>query len=62
MNNHTRLSINEKVGYGLGDTAFNLYFQMYINFLLFFYTNIFGDSCCCSRDAIYDFNILGYCQ
>ena len=42
MSNHTRLSIKEKVGYGLGDTASNLYFQMYINFLLFFYTDIFG--------------------
>jgi GPH family glycoside/pentoside/hexuronide:cation symporter len=37
-----RLSIREKVGYGLGDTASNLYFQMFINFLLFFYTDVFG--------------------
>jgi len=39
-----RLSIKEKVGYGLGDTASNLYFQMFINFLLFFYTDVFGIS------------------
>ncbi|MFZ5519217.1 MAG: MFS transporter [Candidatus Zhuqueibacterota bacterium] len=38
----TKLSFKEKVGYGLGDTASNLYFQMFINFLLFFYTDIFG--------------------
>ena len=37
-----KLSIKEKVGYGLGDTASNLYFQMFVNFLLFFYTDVFG--------------------
>ncbi len=37
-----KLTFKEKVGYGLGDTASNLYFQMYINFLLFFYTDVFG--------------------
>ena len=42
MNNQNKLSIKEKIGYGLGDTASNLYFQMYINFLLFFYTDVFG--------------------
>lgn len=39
-----KLSFKEKVGYGLGDTASNLYFQMFINFLLFFYTDVFGIS------------------
>lgn len=42
MSNNDRLSVKEKVGYGLGDTASNLYFQMFINFLLFFYTDVFG--------------------
>ncbi len=37
-----KISFIEKVGYGLGDTASNLYFQMFINFLLFFYTDVFG--------------------
>ncbi len=37
-----KLSIKEKIGYGLGDTASNLYFQMFVNFLLFFYTDVFG--------------------
>jgi Na+/melibiose symporter-like transporter len=42
MNVEDKLSTKEKVGYGLGDTASNLYFQMFINFLLFFYTDVFG--------------------
>ncbi|MBN2011872.1 MFS transporter [candidate division KSB1 bacterium] len=41
---HHKISFKEKVGYGLGDTASNLYFQMFMNFLLFFYTDIFGIS------------------
>ena len=36
------VSFGEKVGYGLGDTASNLYWQMFMNFLLFFYTDVFG--------------------
>ncbi len=39
-----KVSFKEKVGYGLGDTASNLYFQMFVNFLLFFYTDVFGIS------------------
>ncbi len=42
VNNSEKISFKEKVGYGLGDTASNLYFQMFVNFLLFFYTDIFG--------------------
>ena len=41
-NSPEKVSFKEKVGYGLGDTASNLYFQMFVNFLLFFYTDIFG--------------------
>ncbi len=37
-----RISVKEKIGYGLGDTASNLYFQMFIIYLLFFYTDVFG--------------------
>jgi GPH family glycoside/pentoside/hexuronide:cation symporter len=36
------ISIKEKVGYGLGDTACNIVFQIVINFLLIFYTDVFG--------------------
>lgn len=37
-----RLSIGEKVGYGLGDTASNLFFQTTIYFIMYFYTDVFG--------------------
>jgi len=37
-----RIAFREKVAYGLGDTASNFYFQMFMNFLLFFYTDVFG--------------------
>jgi GPH family glycoside/pentoside/hexuronide:cation symporter len=39
-----KLSIKEKVGYSLGDAAYNLYFQVAIMFMLFFYTDVFGIS------------------
>jgi GPH family glycoside/pentoside/hexuronide:cation symporter len=37
-----KLSIKEKIGYSVGDTASNLYFQTFILFLLYFYTDVFG--------------------
>lgn len=37
-----KLSIVEKAGYGLGDAASNIYFQTFMLFLMFFYTDIFG--------------------
>ncbi|MEM0924534.1 MAG: MFS transporter [Planctomycetota bacterium] len=36
------LSVREKVGYGLGDTASNLYWKTFEFFLLYFYTDVFG--------------------
>ena len=41
---HDRLTVREKVGYGLGDTASNLFFQTFMIYLLFFYTDVFGIS------------------
>ncbi|WP_295800515.1 MFS transporter [uncultured Microbulbifer sp.] len=38
------ISVREKIGYGLGDTASNIVFQVVINFLLVFYTDVFGIS------------------
>src|SRR5262245_29153584 len=38
------LSVTEKLGYGLGDCAANFVYQMQINFLLFFYTEVLGIS------------------
>jgi len=32
----------EKFGYGLGDTASNIVFQVVINFMMYFYTDVFG--------------------
>lgn len=37
-----KVSLKEKFGYGLGDTASNIVFQVVIGFLLFFYTDVFG--------------------
>ncbi len=37
-----KLTFGEKVSYGLGDTASNFYWQMFLNFLAFFYTDVFG--------------------
>ncbi len=40
--NTGNLSLKEKIGYSLGDTASNLFFQTFILFLLYFYTDVFG--------------------
>jgi len=37
-----RISIKEKIGYSLGDTASNLFFQTFMLFLMYFYTDVFG--------------------
>ncbi|MCI0549447.1 MAG: MFS transporter, partial [Anaerolineae bacterium] len=37
-----KLPIKEKIGYSLGDTASNLFFQTFILFLPIFYTDVFG--------------------
>lgn len=37
-----RLTIKEKFGYGLGDTASNLYWKLFEYFQLIFYTDVFG--------------------
>jgi GPH family glycoside/pentoside/hexuronide:cation symporter len=36
------LSFREKLGYGLGDSASNFFFQVFNIFLLYYYTDIFG--------------------
>ena len=36
------LSFGEKLGYGLGDTASNFFFQVFNLFLLYYYTDVFG--------------------
>ena len=37
-----KLTVKEKVGYGLGDTASNIVFQVIVNFMVIFYTDVFG--------------------
>lgn len=37
-----KLSVREKIGYSLGDTASNLFFQVFISYLPIFYTDVFG--------------------
>ena len=37
-----KIPIKEKLGFALGDTASNLFFQTFILFLLYFYTDVFG--------------------
>ncbi|WP_119969260.1 MFS transporter [Shewanella japonica] len=39
---NAKLTIKEKMGYGLGDTASNIVFQMVANFMLIFYTDVYG--------------------
>ena len=39
-----KISLVEKVSYGLGDTASNLFYQTFTMFLLYFYTDVFGIS------------------
>ena len=39
-----KISIKEKIGFGLGDTASNLVWQVLMIFQLYFYTDIFGIS------------------
>lgn len=41
-NKPNQLSIREKLGYGLGDTASNIFFQFVNIFLLYYYTDVFG--------------------
>ena len=37
-----KISLTEKIGYSIGDTASNLFFQTFIYYMLFYYTDVFG--------------------
>ena len=39
---HQALTFREKLGYGLGDSASNFFFQVFNIFLLYYYTDVFG--------------------
>jgi GPH family glycoside/pentoside/hexuronide:cation symporter len=42
MASNERLSFQEKLAYGLGDTASNFFYQFFNLFVVFYYTDIFG--------------------
>lgn len=42
--NTQKIPVFEKIGYSVGDAASNLFFQTFIVYLLFFYTDVFGIS------------------
>jgi len=42
QNNTQRLSLKEKIGFSVGDGASNLFFQTFVLYLLYFYTDVFG--------------------
>ncbi len=44
MNSNHKISVKEKLGYSLGDVASNLFFQTFLFYLMFFYTDVFGIS------------------
>ena len=39
---HEKISIKEKVGYGLGDAASSMFWKIFSMYLMFFYTDVFG--------------------
>jgi len=39
---HHKISIKEKVGYGLGDAASSMFWKIFSMYLMFFYTDVFG--------------------
>lgn len=39
---HDKISLKEKVGYGLGDAASSMFWKIFSMYLLFFYTDVFG--------------------
>ena len=62
--NTMKLSFGEKLGYGLGDTASNFVWALMMNFIMYFYTDIFGITAAAagtmllfarSTDGLFDF-------
>ncbi len=54
-----KLSFKEKVGYGLGDTASNLYWKLFENFQLIFYTDVFGISAAAAATDVFRDQVVG---
>ena len=41
-NSATKVTLKEKIGYGLGDAASSIFWKLFGMYLLFFYTDVFG--------------------
>ncbi|UWY28225.1 MFS transporter [Flavobacterium sp. TR2] len=39
---HDKITLKEKIGYGLGDAASSMFWKIFSMYLLFFYTDVFG--------------------
>ena len=42
MSKTERITLKEKIGYGLGDAASSMFWKLFGMYLMFFYTDIFG--------------------
>lgn len=60
MNNNrlSILSIREKLGYGLGDAGFNLYWTAIASFIAAFYTDVFGISAAAAGTMLFTTKII----
>ncbi len=61
-----KISVKEKIGYGLGDTASNFVWALMMNFIMYYYTDIYGITAAAagtmllfarSTDGVFDFFI-----
>lgn len=48
----SKLSVREKIGYGMGDAGCNIIFGAIMLFVNYFYTDIFGSGPCAGRRFI----------
>jgi hypothetical protein len=60
--NITKLSVKEKIGYGLGDTASHFVWDMVGFWILIFYTDTFGISAAAAGTIMLDCPFLGYVE
>jgi len=44
--NEQKLRLREKIGYGFGDAASSMFWKLFSMYLMFFYTDIYGNSGC----------------
>ena len=56
-----RLRWRERIGYGLGDMAFNFYWTNIATYLLIFYTDVFGISAAAAATMLFVIKIINAC-